>query len=557
MPASSAGPFSPPPGGPPVGDILGDYLLLRRLASGGMAEVFLARRCSVLPGFAKLVAIKRMLPHLAEDPEFIALFLNEARTASHLNHPNIVQIFDVGEAHGTLFLAMEYLEGISVMRLIQHAIDLRTEVGAGEDRMLSPLVAAGIGVQVCQGLHHAHELQLQGQPMELVHRDVSPQNLILTFGGVVKLLDFGIAKAAGQSSATRAGVFRGKLRYMAPEQLRWARVDRRTDVYSLGVVLYELATATRAFCGEDWDIVRQIQQGCLPPAHHVRPAVPAPLSRVIARAMAVQPEDRYPTAAALGEALLEVMRELGQVITSVDLAHLIQQHFAAERLDLTPYLSGEHLVPRQTEACSIAAAPARAVPVSAPGEWALAPAGGTVGGGAVGSAPQAPPLGLVLTALLWLRSPCMPRGFWLYPVLVLLALTAAVIAMVGRVAPRPVAAPLPPPAPSVRSAVPAPIEVAQRVPSAPPSARSRGGAVRVHRPRAVGFLVIDSLPSPSRVYVGGHLLGQTPLVKRPLAVGWTTLRIVNVQTRAQRFIRVHIRKGETTTALVRWNQSHP
>ncbi len=571
-----------------AGESFGEFALLRKLATGGMAEVFLARRRSVLPGFAKLVAIKRMLPHLAEDPEFITMFLDEARTASHLNHPNVVQIFDVGEAGGMLYLAMEFLDGISVMALLQRNIELRA---------MDPLFAAAIGVQVCQGLDYAHELTLSGEPMGLVHRDISPQNLMLTFGGVVKVLDFGIAKAAGSASVTRAGALKGKLRYIAPEQYEFRPVDRRTDIYALGVVLFELATATRAFSGEDWEIVQQVQKGQLPPAHQLRAEVPAPLSAVIARAMAVNPDDRYQTSAALGDALLDVMRQLGHVLTAADLALMAQTRFGHDRLDLSPYGSGEH----------------RPVP---PPHAAWPSAGRHSEEKTLLPTPAGPPeealkLPVVYEGSLEVLDAPQPRRIWLYPALTSVALASMLTIgglrlshHFGRVAePAPIstpARPLPtPPIPAVLSeperidrearsaavidrearsaavidppesiapaamAMPLPQMPTQPLLIGPPKADGTPPTAPVVQPTphrkpssvsrvSYGFLVIDSKPSWAKVYAYGRLIGQTPIVNRYLPVGWTHLKVVNGKTQAQRMVRVHIKKGEVTTTLVRW-----
>jgi serine/threonine-protein kinase len=631
-----------------AGESFGEFSLLRKLATGGMAEVFLARRRSVLPGFAKLVAIKRMLPHLAEDPEFIAMFLDEARTASHLNHPNVVQIFDVGEALGTLYLAMEFLDGISIMALLQRNIELKNrQLDEGTrrflpardgDRPFDPLYAAAIGVQVCQGLHYAHELTLSGEPMGLVHRDISPQNLMLTFGGVVKVLDFGIAKAAGRASNTRAGALKGKLRYIAPEQYEFRPVDRRTDIYALGVVLYELATATRAFCGEDWEIVQQVQKGQLPPVHQLRAEVPPQFSQVIARAMAVNPDERYQTAAALGEALLEVMRSIGHVVTAADLALMAQARFGEERLDLSPFSSGEHrplpatfssppmkgaALEIETRLLSLDRPEDRAADPPALYEGSLdliEDAAPPRSSGAVGGPPPIPELGFFLYGLLSLTPRFRPRHFWLYPLLTSAAL-ASVLTVVGvrlghqkgrpaeaaRLStapartgppiaappspPSPIAAASPPPAPSPPSPVSPPAQPPESpaagpaeaplvahgpvapVPFGPPApgpAVSLGPAIPfgppapaaekdapVKKPPPVrrlnyGYLVIDSKPTWSKVYAYGRLLGQTPIVKHYLPVGWTSLRLVNGKTQEQRVVKVHIAKGEVTTTLVRW-----
>jgi serine/threonine protein kinase len=212
------------------GTQFGKYSLVARLATGGMAEIFLARLTGVA-GFEKLVCIKRILPHLARDKQFVAMFLDEARIAARISHPNVCQVFELGEIEGSYYLAMEYLEGVPLACF-------RRPDFYGE--MPDPRLVAGIAVQACEGLHHAHQLKnTDGSEMEVVHRDISPQNLFVTVDGVVKVLDFGIAKIQDATVRTSTGAVKGTYAYMAPEQLRGERVDRRTDVFALGIVMWE------------------------------------------------------------------------------------------------------------------------------------------------------------------------------------------------------------------------------------------------------------------------------------------------------------------------------
>jgi serine/threonine protein kinase len=222
---------------------IGRYQLLALLATGGMAEIYLARQEGI-KGFERLVVIKKILPHLARRKRFVEMFFDEARIAALLSHPNIVQIYDLGEdesdSEGSYYIAMEYLEGESLGYLVKQA--------RKASRLMPSQLAAGIVAQVCDGLDYAHKLHdPKGKPLNIVHRDVSPHNIIVLFSGGVKLVDFGIAKAASQVHQTREGSLKGKLTYIAPEQCESKPVDARSDVFSMGVVLWELLTRRRLF----------------------------------------------------------------------------------------------------------------------------------------------------------------------------------------------------------------------------------------------------------------------------------------------------------------------
>ena len=220
-------------------ETLGRYQLLALLATGGMAEIYLARQTGI-QGFNRIVVVKRVHPHLARDANFLEMFFDEARIAAQLNHPNIVQIFDLGNESGQYFIAMEYLEGESLAYLVSEA--QRTA------KVMPPEIAAGIVSQICDGLGYAHRLcDETGAPMHIVHRDVNPQNVIVMFSGQVKLVDFGIAKAALQEHHTTVGTLKGKLSYMSPEQCRCDPLSASSDVFSLGVCFWELLTHNRLF----------------------------------------------------------------------------------------------------------------------------------------------------------------------------------------------------------------------------------------------------------------------------------------------------------------------
>ena len=274
----------------PLPEFIGRYELLGRLALGGMAEILLARLRGP-SGFERPVVIKRILPHYADVSAFVDMFLDEARLAARIAHPNVVHVHELGRTASDLYIAMEYLEGESVAGLMRRAV--------ARAMGLPPFVAAHIAAQACAGLHAAHELRDgQGNPQNLVHRDVSPQNLVVTYDGTVKILDFGIAKAADRISKTEAGVLKGKFDYMSPEQAEGMPLDRRSDVFSLGIVLYEISTGHRLFKRETTTAtIRAVTNAYVRPPSEIVPDYPPVLERICLRALERHPDDRYPTAA--------------------------------------------------------------------------------------------------------------------------------------------------------------------------------------------------------------------------------------------------------------------
>ena len=279
----------------------GKYFLIKKLAEGGMAEIFLAKQVGV-EGFEKNVVIKRMLPHLSAASDFVSMFLDEARLAASLTHQNIVQISDLGFADGCYFICMEYLAGEDL------ATVLRTAKRRGEhapiNMVLRVFTEAGIG------LHFAHEaVDPKGEPLRLVHRDISPSNIFVTYGGQVKVLDFGIAKAESRITSTGAGVVKGKYQYMSPEQARGDAVDRRSDIFSLGVSLYESLTGVRPFARDtDLGVLKAVLGGEYEPVRALRPDLPLEVEQIVNKAMAQEPEHRYPTALAFAQ---EIERYVG------------------------------------------------------------------------------------------------------------------------------------------------------------------------------------------------------------------------------------------------------
>ncbi|WP_437721989.1 protein kinase domain-containing protein [Sorangium sp. So ce861] len=269
---------------------------MRAIASGGMATVYLGRAVGA-GGFERLVALKMMHPHIAAEPEFVAMFLDEARLAARVRHPNVVATFDLVE--DPLFLVMEYIEGPSLHLLLRTCARAKRPVPIG--------IVLRIFLDVLAGLHAAHELTgSEGEPLNLVHRDVSPQNVIVGIDGISRITDFGVARAETRLMSTQGNALKGKLSYMAPEQIQAEQVDRRSDVYSAGVVLWEMLTEERLFKADnDGALIAQILKG--PPAgpRAVVPSVAAALDTICMRALRADPDDRFPTAAAFAEALEE------------------------------------------------------------------------------------------------------------------------------------------------------------------------------------------------------------------------------------------------------------
>jgi len=296
---------------------IGKYELIRKIAIGGMAEVFLAKAAGPM-GFEKTLVVKRILPHLADDPKFVEMFLTEAKLAAQLNHPNVVQIFDFGEAEGAHFLAMEYVDGPNLRALVRRAQEL--------GKPLDPPVAAKIVSLACEGLAYAHEFQdpLTGQPLGLIHRDVSPDNILVSKTGAVKVVDFGIAKAANKSQQTRTGVLKGKLSYMPPEQLRLQPMDLRVDVFALGMVLYELLTGARPFDAVDEIAVMQaiIHEPFIPVTAR-RPDTPPALSAAVDKAIEKDAAKRYRSSRELQGDLERYIVSTGNPVAGYQLAQLV------------------------------------------------------------------------------------------------------------------------------------------------------------------------------------------------------------------------------------------
>lgn len=300
---------------------LGKYKLVKLIAAGGMAEVYLAKQAGAA-GFEKQVCLKRILPHLARDKQFVEMFLNEARLASQLDHPNIVSIFDLGEANGNYFIAMEFIDGPNLRSVAKRAKEV--------NELLPIPEVLKIVAQAAAGLEYAHDLtDREGNPLGLVHRDISPDNILVHRNGTAKVVDFGIAKAANSAGHTRTGTLKGKVAYMPPEQLRGEPLDRRTDVWALGVVLYELLGGKRPWdASNEVALIGAIMTTEPQPLNELRDDAPAELVRIVHQALVKERDQRYQSCAELQHDLEQLVVTMGQSITNARIADFVKAYSA-------------------------------------------------------------------------------------------------------------------------------------------------------------------------------------------------------------------------------------
>ena len=551
----------------------GKYSLVAKLATGGMAEIFLARLQGAA-GFEKLVCVKRLLPHLSKDQQLVTMFLAEARIAAQISHPNVCSVFELGEIDGKHFIAMEYLEGLPL------SCFRRQDMYPGHPE--AGLIA-GLGVQACEGLHHAHNLKRpDGTLLEVVHRDVSANNLFATVDGVVKVLDFGIAKVQDASVRTSTGSVKGTYAYMAPEQLRGERLDRRTDIFALGAVLWELFARTHLFKRDtDFLTFQAITADPIPDICELRPDVPPELADVIAKALSRDREQRWPTARAMGEALARSVASVGgpwtQSTISEEIARGFDDRLAEQRqlirtareggafdlevdrgpsvghgteIAMTPVsmTSGITILPAPARQPT---SPSRLLPKPRPAEPALPAA-----------PPRRFPIALVVSLLLALAGGGLVMFF----------------VMRGQdkePEPRPpeppktvAQAPIPPPPPSPDAGIPvlvidaaeapatvtvdAAVEpVATTVPDKPTPTKPNKPAASVPK-GPPGFITIDSSPVYAVIFIDGRRFGETPLVRQSLAPGKHSVRAVS-PSGSVRNVSITIESGKVApTRRIEW-----
>ena len=570
----------------PEGRTLGRYTLLGRLAQGGMGEILLARLDGAA-GFEKYVVIKRLRSHLVDDQRSIRAFLDEARIVARISHPNVCQVYELGYEQGRHYLAMEYLEGLSLSGMVKRA---------SRDRAPLDLRAVcGLIEQACEGLQHVHTLRkVDGTPAGVVHRDISPQNLFVTVDGVVKVLDFGIAKTGDSSVRTPTGRVKGKSAYMSPEQIRGVTLDVRSDIYSLGVVLYEAVTGRPLFQrGDIQETFRAIREDTLPFLRDV----PDELNQVIQKAVSRSREERYDSARELGRAVSNAMTGRGGSMTAPALAEWLIERFDAD-LEERRGRVARAIASRTAEQAADYESRLDPGTVIAPsGTMTIAPRSDEVfaeprreasAGSAVVPIVSVPPAG-DMGMPPRMSEPPLPRGGrprWVLPVaagtsaLVAACVewwtlgpsaaqssgevfaepaAAAAVAEPGGAVPETdpaVAAVLEPepepageqPAPAAEPVLdlePDPVPAAESDPVmtfAPERAPPPADAPARARPRGKGFFTIDSMPYAT-IYVDGAKKGVTPILRLSLPAGKHEVVAVTADGRRQKF-QVSIAPGE-------------
>jgi len=299
------------------------YQIVKKIDAGGMAEIFLAKAMSI-QGMEKLVAIKRVLPSLTKNEKFISMFLDEARLSIALNHANIVQVFDVNQSGGTYFIVMEYVEGFNVRRIFQKASEVGYRI---------PLASACyLMMEVCKGLEHAHtKKDAAGKPLRIVHRDLSPPNVLISKSGEVKITDFGLAKATSQLTKTDPGIVKGKYSYLAPEVTEGKSADHRADLFAAGIVLWELLANRRLFLAKtDVETVELVRKAEVPQLTKLNKDVTPEFEKIVMRALARDPKKRYTSAREFGDALADYLFKNGLKTTNYDLAQMVDHLFGAQ-----------------------------------------------------------------------------------------------------------------------------------------------------------------------------------------------------------------------------------
>jgi serine/threonine-protein kinase len=546
----------------------GRYRLVATLGRGGMAEVFLAVAHG-LGGFNKLVVLKRLRPHLADEAEFRDMFLDEARLAARLNHPNVVQSYEVGEGHGSYFIAMEYLEGQPLNRVID---ELRVR-----GRRLDARLAAKIVSEACAGLQHAHDLRdYDGTPLRIIHRDVSPHNVFVNYDGQVKLVDFGIAKAVNSRADTEVGVLKGKIAYMAPEQAAGEAIDARADLFAMGIVLWELCTGRALFGGENAaNTLHKLMSEPIPRPSSVASRVDPKLEAITMRLLERDPGDRFQSARELRAALEGWLRDAGGDVRGEEVGALVTSLFEGVRANVQAEIKKEMAAVAQGGA-------GRGVSLASIGQEdrsgddhkPLLDLGPQATGVASGMSRRLPtPLLPASEAPPAVASSSHPRRRRVVVMVLLAGLVAAVgIFLLVRPSapprsdltatipatptPTPTSTPTATPtlpSPPVATAVPVESPAPRRA-SAPRLTHAAGHSSRPPVPTppaatpdsAPGFLTLDTYPW-TRVSEGGRPLGTTPLVHLSLSPGTHTLDLENPDKGLHQSYQVTIVSGAALT----------
>ena len=306
----------------------GKYIFVRRIAVGGMAEVFKAKLLGP-KNFEKILAVKRILPEFNEDDDFIQMFVDEARISSNLHHSNIVQVFDFGEAAGSFYIAMELVDGPNLKTLFQRVIK--------EEGRFPTDLAVYAALSIAKALEYAHNIKIDGESsIHLVHRDVSPQNVLVSRSGEVKITDFGIAKATIKLSQTQPGKVQGKLSYMSPEQATGKPLDRRSDIFSLGIILYELLSGVKVYGGENTkERYEKIREARIPNLHTLAPGIPDELVQLVHRMVSKSPDDRPQTCQAVVDELTKILSHTSVAKLEQELAERVVALFPKEKSDVS------------------------------------------------------------------------------------------------------------------------------------------------------------------------------------------------------------------------------
>jgi serine/threonine-protein kinase len=517
----------------------GRYTLLRRIAQGGMAQIYLAVQRGP-HGFEKVAVLKVILPELTHNEDFVRMFLDEARIAANLDHNNVVRVYDFGEINKQYFIAMEHLPGEDLASVLQ---------AQRKAQRRTPFdVAADIVAHAATGLHFAHELKdPRGRLLNVIHRDVSPSNVIVTYHGTVKLVDFGIARAETNLTKTEAGTLKGKVAYCSPEQAQGEPLDRRSDIWALGTVLHELITGVRVFRREsDLKSLEAVAHDPVPSTRELRPDVPEELDRIALKAMARPLDERYQSAAEMADDLAAFLVGMGYVRTERKLGEYMTGLFDAERRDAKLLISQAQAVdggpvlatPSQLKHLPAHLSPIRSNP-TLPAMDAL---------GAEGRTTVEP------TQARRARQRTLLLGI-LGVVLAFAGVTAAwlvgrsqaphIIAIAPTPAPAPSPAPAPAPTPEPAKPEPAPAPAPQPAVAAAPEPAPAQGSKPKAAPKAKGKLTIDSSPW-SEVFLNGKKLGDTPLVDYPMPAGIHVLKLVNEDKGLKGSIEVEIQAGKTT-----------